>query len=104
MKLFRNILLTTASIAFLAACGPSKMVIDVLPITDVSNLTEKNEALTKDQLKTWGFADLVQDTIPGMSVDRAYNEIIKDRKGEKVIVAVIDSGVDIEHEDLKDVI
>ncbi|HLS10797.1 MAG TPA: S8 family peptidase [Flavobacteriaceae bacterium] len=104
MKLLRNLLFTTASIAFLVACGPSKMVIDVAPITDISNVTKKNTPLTKDELKTWGFADLIQDTIPGMSVDRAYNEIIKDQKGESVIVAVIDSGIDIEHEDLKDVI
>lgn len=104
MKLLRNTLLATASITFLAACGPAKMAKDVDPITDIYNVTEKNQALTKEELKTWGFADLVQDTIPGMSVDKAYNELIKDRKGKKVIVAVIDSGIDIEHEDLKDVI
>lgn len=104
MKLLRNALLATASITFLAACGPAKMAKDVDPITDISHVTEKNQALTKEQLKTWGFADLVQDTIPGMSVDKAYNELIKDREGKKVIVAVIDSGIDIEHEDLKDVI
>jgi hypothetical protein len=38
-----------------------------------------------------------------MSVDRAYSELLKD-KGIKVIVGIIDSGVDIEHEDLKSVI
>jgi subtilisin family serine protease len=38
-----------------------------------------------------------------MSVDRAYSEL-KDKKGIKVIVGIIDSGVDIEHEDLKSVI
>lgn len=48
--------------------------------------------------------DLVTDTVPGMSVDKAYSEIIKKRKGETVIVGVIDSGVDIDHEDLKNVI
>lgn len=104
MKLFRNALLATASVTFLAACGPAKMTKDANPITDLSHLTEKQQPLTEDQLKTWGFADLVQDTIPGMSIDRAYNELIKDRVGKKVIVAVIDSGIDIEHEDLKDVI
>jgi subtilisin family serine protease len=52
----------------------------------------------------WSATDLLNDTIPGMSVDRAYSEIIKNRKGIKVIVAVIDSGVDIEHEDLKNVL
>ena len=39
-----------------------------------------------------------------MSVDKAYAELIPNLKGTKVIVAVIDSGVDIEHEDLKNVI
>ena len=39
-----------------------------------------------------------------MSVDKAYSEIIKSKKGKKVIVAVIDSGIDIDHEDLDDVI
>lgn len=36
-----------------------------------------------------------------MSVDKAYSELLKNKKGEKVIVAVIDSGVDIDHPDLK---
>ncbi len=40
----------------------------------------------------------------GMQTDKAYKKILKNKKGETVIVAVIDSGVDIEHEDLKDVI
>ena len=39
-----------------------------------------------------------------MSVNKAYTEIIKNRKGETVIVGVIDSGIDIEHEDLKNVL
>ena len=48
--------------------------------------------------------DLTKDTIPGMSVEKAYSEIIKDKKGKTVIVAVIDSGIDIDHEDLNDVV
>jgi subtilisin family serine protease len=36
-----------------------------------------------------------------MSVDKAYSEFLKGKKGVKVIVGVIDSGVDIDHEDLK---
>ena len=39
-----------------------------------------------------------------MSVERAYNELLKNRKAKKVIVAVIDAGIDINHEDIKDVI
>jgi hypothetical protein len=40
----------------------------------------------------------------GMSVDRAYAELLKDKKGVPVIVGIVDSGWDIEHEDLKTVL
>ncbi|MFM7388741.1 MAG: S8 family serine peptidase, partial [Bacteroidota bacterium] len=40
-------------------------------------------------------------TGPGMSTELAYKKILKKRKATPVIVAVIDSGVDLEHEDLK---
>jgi subtilisin family serine protease len=36
----------------------------------------------------------------GVSAHKAYQELLKDRDGREIIVAVIDSGVDIEHEDL----
>jgi subtilisin family serine protease len=39
-----------------------------------------------------------------MSVDRAYDEIIKNRKGKTIVVAVLDSGMDLEHEDIKNVL
>lgn len=66
--------------------------------------TEKKTPITEAQLQRWSFLDLQKDTIPGMSVDKAYSEFIKDRKGKKITVAVIDSGVDVAHEDLKSVI
>ncbi len=67
------------------------------------NFTKKGE-LSEQQLQRWSHLDLLKDTIPGMSVDKAYAELLKDKKGTKVIVGVIDSGVDIDHEDLKSVI
>src|SRR5688572_13834644 len=39
----------------------------------------------------------------GISLDRAY-ELVKGKKGETIIVAVIDSGIDTTHEDLKPVL
>lgn len=42
------------------------------------------------------------DKVCGTAVDRAYETILKDKKPKKVIiVAVIDGGVDVRHEDLK---
>lgn len=40
----------------------------------------------------------------GMQTEKAYKKLLKGMKSQPVIVGVIDSGVDIEHEDLKDVI
>ncbi len=36
----------------------------------------------------------------GISMRKAYSEFLKDKKTKTVVVAVIDSGIDIEHEDL----
>ena len=52
----------------------------------------------------WSHLDLAKDSVPGMSVDKAYAELLKGKKGVKVIVGIVDSGVDIDHEDLKSVI
>jgi subtilisin family serine protease len=64
----------------------------------------KKGNLTEIQLKRWSHLDLDKDSIPGMSVDKVYSELLKGKKGVPVIVGIVDSGVDIEHEDLKSVI
>src|SRR5690606_38168343 len=103
MKIFKITLFAVAMSAVLVSCGSGAAII-ATPIQNIDTNPIKNVPLTDEQLKNWGAMDLVKDTVPGMSVDRAYNEIIKNRKGETVLVGVIDSGVDIEHEDLKNVI
>ena len=51
----------------------------------------------------WHNRDFEQDQMLGTSVDRTYAELLKNKAAKKtVIVAVIDSGVDIDHEDIKD--
>ncbi|MGD1843588.1 MAG: S8 family peptidase [Thermonemataceae bacterium] len=53
--------------------------------------------------ENWFNLDVNDDKIRGVSTEKAY-KFLKNKKGQTVIVAVIDSGVDIEHEDLKDVV
>ena len=51
----------------------------------------------------WWQADWKKDSIPGISLDKAYN-YLKGRKSKPVIVALIDGSLDIDHNDLKDCI
>jgi len=103
MKFLKSTLFAVALSAVLASCGSTAPIV-ATPIPTIDFNIVKNTPLTDTQLKHWAALDLVKDTVPGMSIDRAYNELIKKQKGETVIVGVIDSGVDIEHEDLKNVI
>lgn len=51
----------------------------------------------------WFNLDPTLDKVNGVSSDRTYNELLKGKKSTTVIVGVIDSGVDFNHEDLKDI-
>ncbi|TGD58733.1 S8 family serine peptidase [Flavobacterium humi] len=52
-------------------------------------------------LNCWQQLDIEKDTMAGTSLQRAYKEILKNKKGKEIIVAVIDTDIDIHHEDLK---
>jgi len=71
---------------------------------DPKFFTAKKTPLTEKEFQRWSHLDLEKDSIPGMSVDKAYAQLLNSKKGVKVIVAVLDSGVDIEHDDLKNVV
>ncbi|WP_353777183.1 S8 family serine peptidase [Winogradskyella sp. 3972H.M.0a.05] len=103
MNDLKRILAVTGFGILLASCGGSTPLIST-PIENIDTTPLKVSELTKAEKENWGHLDLVTDTIPGMSVDKAYAEIIKGKKGKTVIVAVIDSGIDIDHEDLDDVL
>ncbi|MDT0685534.1 S8 family peptidase [Autumnicola psychrophila] len=103
IPVYKSFLAVTAA-AMLSACGSTAPRLVSTPIEKIDSIPLKVTDLSEAQLKNWSAADLRYDTIPGMSVNRAYNEIIQNNKGKTVIVGVIDSGVDIEHEDLQNVI
>ncbi len=88
---------------FLFTCGSSGSIVST-PVENVDSSPLKVSLLTEVELNTWSHLDLIKDTIPGMSVNKAYAELIKNKKGKTVIVAVIDSATDIDHEDLDDVL
>lgn len=57
----------------------------------------------KDIPKGWHLMDAANDSIHGISLHKTY-DLLKGKKSRPVIVAVIDSGVDTTHEDLKNVL
>lgn len=51
----------------------------------------------------WFNLDFTQDKVPGISTEKAY-AFLQNRPSKTVVVAIIDSGIDIKHEDLQDII
>ncbi|NJL59332.1 MAG: hypothetical protein HC887_06480 [Desulfobacteraceae bacterium] len=51
--------------------------------------------------ENWFNLDPIQDNLRGMSTEKTYQELLKGKQGRTIVVAVIDSGVDITHEDLQ---
>ncbi|WP_046758692.1 S8 family serine peptidase [Kordia jejudonensis] len=73
----------------------------VKPAPIVPSSLVKKQQLTEEEKKDWHFKDIYTDSIPGISLYKTY-EFLKDKKGDTIIVAIIDSEIDIDHEDLKD--
>lgn len=100
MKLFKSFTMLAFAASILLNCGAPSGVVST-PLENIDSLPLKTSQLTEAEKQHWGHLDLKIDTIPGMSVDRAYTEIVKNKRGTSTIVAVIDSGIDIDHEDLQ---
>ncbi len=103
MRTIKHVTLTIATCVLLFGCGSTGEIL-LTPEENIDAIPLKVSELTETEKQKWAHLDLLKDTVPGMSLEKAYTEIIKKRKGKKVIVAVIDSGIDIDHEDLDDVI
>jgi subtilisin family serine protease len=99
----KTILFSTLSVVVLFSCGGGSAILTT-PIENIDRTPVKEIELTETEKHNWGHLDILRDTVPGMSVDKAYSQIINNKKGKTVIVAVIDSGIDINHEDLDGVV
>ena len=81
----------TGRIAFFIFCSASlsafgQQINDVIPPHD------------------WFLKDPQDDHLQGVSAEKTYATLLKDQPSREVLVAVIDSGIDIDHEDLKSII
>jgi subtilisin family serine protease len=67
----------------------------------VSLVTLHLTSFSQKLLANWQNLDLSKDSVYGVGTNRAYEELLKGKTSTSVIVAVIDDGTDINHEDLK---
>ncbi|MDQ3141579.1 MAG: S8 family peptidase [Bacteroidota bacterium] len=67
------------------------------------SIIQKNYLVAQSSLpKDWYLLDYDQHKFHGISLDKVYEQVLKGRKSKTVIVAVLDSGVEADHEDLKE--
>ncbi|MBC8755253.1 S8 family serine peptidase [Kordia sp. YSTF-M3] len=99
MKSLKPFLITVLSCCCIIACTSLKST--TTKPTIVTAAFAKKQALTETEKQNWHFKDIYEDSIPGVSLDKAY-KFLKGKKGDTIIVALIDTELDIDHEDLKD--
>lgn len=118
MRILRPIYVASLAMLILISCGTTQTVTQTSTptppkaqeppkvaeqIAQTAPMIAKIGEMTEAEIKAWPHMDIYKDSVPGMSLEKAY-EFVNGKPGKIVIVGVIDSGIDIEHEDLKDVL
>ncbi len=113
MRILKPFSVVAIAAMLITSCGTAKTAttsttntINTIEETSLAATTEsvvpKMGEMTEVEIQGWPHMDIYADSIPGMSLNKAY-EFVKNKQGKTVIVGIIDSGIDIEHEDLDDV-
>lgn len=102
MRVLKPIFYSAIAVASFASCNSISSVPVPKGPNTVVNVSAKKAELTDAEKDNWQHLDLATDSIPGMSVHKAY-EFLKGKKSTPVVVGVVDSGTDLKHEDLVDV-
>jgi len=76
------------------------LYIPILILLSIAAFAQNSKSPPND----WYILDPEKDHLQGVSAERAYAELLQGRQARTIIVAVIDSGIDIDHEDLKSII
>ena len=68
-------------------------------IVSNESLLESNsiKEFNDSDILQWPIKDLKNDSIPGVSLERAFDELLFDKTGDTIIIAVIDMPVDVNH-------
>lgn len=74
--------------------------VSIKPAFGQNNSTSRNKKTVAQQ--NWHHMDPRKNKLAGISSEKAYSDLLAGKKMTRVVVAVLDGGVDINHEDLKD--
>jgi subtilisin family serine protease len=94
----------------LAACGAPATSTTITPAPVVAPTSATATAITtripavtlSEAPKNWQLLDEATDRVPGISADRAMNELLRGKTPKQtVLVAIIDNGIDTLHADLR---
>ena len=103
MRNIKVYILSAVMALVFASCKTSQIVVSQPNFDQFNTTPAKKESLSEEALKTWSHLDITQDSIAGMSLQKAY-AFLEGKKSKEVIVAIADSGLDTAHEDLKNVL
>lgn len=102
MKIFKSIFFAVVGSIIFTSCKTISKIPVPAGVDNYIDIPAKKSKLSEDEMNRWSHADLSTDSIPGMSIKKAY-AFLEDKEGVEVIVGVVDSGTDLTHEDIKDV-
>lgn len=84
--------------------GAGLLITLLITLLGFSSHAFQEQEDTATVAKDWFLKDPETDHVQGVSVEKTYLTLLKGKPSKPVLVAVIDSGIDIDHEDLKDVL
>jgi cell wall-associated protease len=93
--MFKNFLLVIIVVLFIRC--DSKKSYSKINLPQKINLFQKKSPLPEEEEKNWHLKDIMIDTLAGISLNRAYDILLIDKQPQKVIVAIIDMPIDINH-------
>ena len=98
-----NVVVLALSMVSLLSCQATKSTSTITSKNASSDglFAYKRTALTEREKKAWYLMDLVSDTIPGISLEKA-RDLLKNKESSPLVAAIIDSGIDVDHQILKD--
>ncbi len=101
---YTKLFLSLGVVLALASCKSTQKTATTVAtpkmITSTEGIVAKKGKMTEEEIRKWPHMDIFTDSVPGISLDKAY-DFVKNKTPKTVIVGIVDSGVDIEHEDLK---